>query len=545
MSTQVLRPRSARARGVRFLNPLYRSGYALAANTVGTTAIGVAFWAAAAHLYDRQTVGRSSALISMLFLVANISQLNMVNTLARFLPRINRSAGRFIIYSYAASSGTALAAALICVTVLPKVNSQWQFVGRSLPLAAGFVAAAVVWVVFALEDAALTGLRRATVVPFENMIYGILKLLVLVGVAWSLRFAGIFVAWTIPLVVIVPVINWLIFRRYLQNRGPVVPAGRLRPRDILRFTSVDYLGSLIGQAYGSLLPLIVLSTLGAGATGSFYIAWTISNGLILLAGNFGTSLLVEGTSAPHRLAELTRGVLARCMLIIGLAAAVLVTAPHLILGVLYGHEYAVQASSLLALLALGAIPRGLLQITFALDRIANRVGRAALTHLALAVLVLGGSWLLLGRFGIDGVGLAWAGSTLIVAIVRSPTIVSAARRPAVMRPGRTSAGGPRHEPGSGGHARQQGSGLHRRPAPGRHRASVHPAPRVNGHRPPEPPDPGVIEGRQRPPGSAKPVRSTSLRRHPVTTDSVQPQRETRPLLGPIGQASSIVNDPPS
>ena len=42
-------------------DPLYGSGYALVANTAGTAALGFAYWAIAAHLYDRQAVGRRSA----------------------------------------------------------------------------------------------------------------------------------------------------------------------------------------------------------------------------------------------------------------------------------------------------------------------------------------------------------------------------------------------------------------------------------------------------------------------------------------------------
>lgn len=479
MSAQALRARTARTRGGRALNalrnPLYRSGYALVANTVGTTAIGVAFWAVAAHLYDRQTLGRSSALISMLVLVASLSQLNLVITLPRFLPRMNRSAGRFIAYGYAASSGVALLVGLGFVLVLPRLSSKWHFMGRSVPLSVGFVAAAVVWVVFGLEDAALTGLRRATVVPVENIVYGLFKLLVLVGVAWALPTKGIFVAWVVPLVFIVPVINGLIFRRYLKHRDPPPPsAHRLRVRDIVRFASVDYIGSLIGQSYGSLLPLLMLSVLGAAATGNFYVAWSISAGLTMMAANFGTGLLVEGSAAPHRIAELTRGVLLRNTLVTICGGAVLALGSHLILSI-YGQEYVAHSSSLLALLAVATIPRSILQITFALDRIAGRVGRAALTHLAVAVLVLGGSWILARRLGIDGVGLAWGGGNLLVAIVRLPTVASAARRkgPALHRAKADSTPGPR---GSGIRTPPQGRGLHRRPPGGRHRAAAHPGP---------------------------------------------------------------------
>jgi len=426
--------RGPRGRVLRALrNPLYRSGYALLANTAGTTIVGVVFWAVAAHLYDRQALGRSSALIAALILVSSLAQLNLINALPRFLPQAGARAGHLISYSYLASSIAALIGGLAFVLVLPALNAQWHFVGASAPLAAMFVAATVVWGVFALQDAALTGLHRAVIVPVENTGYGVLKLILLIGVAGMLRSTGIFVSWVIPLAVTVPAVNWLIFRRYLRDRVPAPADTTLRARQVVRHASVDYLGSLFAQAYGNLLPLLVLSTLGAAANGDFYIAWTIGAGLQLVAVNFGTSLLFEGSAAPHRLAELTRGVLIRCAVVTVPGAAVLLLAAGPILSI-YGHQYAVHASLLLGLLALATLPRCLVVLTWSLDRIAGRVGRAALTQLALAVLVLGGSWLLLGPMGIDGVGLAWAGGNLLVAIARLPTIARAGKLLSAARP---------------------------------------------------------------------------------------------------------------
>jgi O-antigen/teichoic acid export membrane protein len=451
-------------------NPLYHTSYALLVNTVATTAVGMVYWAVAAHFYDQQVVGRSAALVSALLLVSTFAQLNLTTALPRFLPKAGRSAGKFIAYSYGASSCAALIGGLIFVTVLPRLSSQWQFVSDSLPLAIAFVAGAVVWEIFTLQDIVLLSLRRRVLVPIENFVYGISKLLMLVGIVLLLPSTGIFFSWVTPLAVTVPAVNWLIFRRYLKERDPVVPGG-LRAREVVRFASVDYIGSVLGQAYGSLLPLLVLSTLGAAANSSFYIAWSIASGLGLVASNFGTSLLVEGSAAPHRLAELTRGVLVRCIIIMSIGAALLGLAARPILDI-YGSKYALHASSLLGLLAVGTIPSCIAIVAMSLDRIAGRVGRATLTRLVLTVLVLGGSWLLAKKDGIDGVAFAWAGANLVVALARFPTIVGAIRR----RPGPTPIPIPTRRPLAvpppSAAEPSQLPGLHRRPAAGRHRAGA-------------------------------------------------------------------------
>ena len=91
----------SRNRAARVLSglrdPVYRGSYALVANTLGTSVIGAVYWAVAAHLYSTVDLGRATALISALMLVATLSQLNLSNTLMRFLPQLgSKSASRLI-----------------------------------------------------------------------------------------------------------------------------------------------------------------------------------------------------------------------------------------------------------------------------------------------------------------------------------------------------------------------------------------------------------------------------------------------------------------
>ena len=278
-------------------DPHYRTGYALVANTVGTTAVGFFYWVVAAHLYDRQALGRCSALVSALIVMSSLAQLDGPTILPRFLPQAGRSAGRFIAYGYGASSVAALVLGVGFVTILPRLSPQWQFLRASPSLAVVFVVALVIWGIFALEDAALTGLHRAVVVPLENSAYGVAKLLLLVVVATVLPSTGVFAAWLIPLLAIVPAVNWLIFRRYVRRRD-AVSASALRAREVIRFALLDYLGTLFAQGYGYVMPLLVLSVLGAAANSSFFVAWTIASALELAATTSAPPCWSKGYGRP-------------------------------------------------------------------------------------------------------------------------------------------------------------------------------------------------------------------------------------------------------
>ena len=415
-------------------DPAYRGSYALVANTVGTSVIGALYWAVAAHLYSPEDLGRATAVISALMLVATLSQLNLSNTLMRFLPQMGAtSARRLINLGYLASSLTAVAGSIIFVSVLPRFSSQWHFMGDSTFFAVVFAVSVVVWEIFILQDAALVGLQRAIAVPIENVVYALMKLALLVVAVKLLGSTNILFSWITPLILLIPVINWLIFRRCLKDRSTHDMIPRMRVRHLARFASVDYAGLVFSQITANALPLLVISVLGPAATGSFYIASLITSGVASLGISFSTGLLVEGSAAPDRLPELTRGALKRCVIVMGPATILLVFGARFILRI-YGGSYIAHTVVLFQLLALSLLPFCVETIAFSLDRIAGKPVRATLSQLAIAVLTLGGSWLLFGRLGLNGVGVAILVADTAVALVRLPTVLAALRR----RPGATA-----------------------------------------------------------------------------------------------------------
>jgi len=440
-------------------NPLYRGGYVLAANTIVTNLIGVGYWAVAARLYGAVALGRASALISALMLVATLAQLNLSSTLMRFLPQLGSwSAGRLIKLSYLVTTLAALAGGAIFTLVVPRLSSQWHFMSASATVSALFIVGVVAWELFTLQDAALVGLQRPNIIPLENLVFGVMKLALLVAGVVVMRSTDILTSWTAPLIALVPIINWLIFYRYLKQRRShdLVPGG-VRLRQLSRFASVDYAGLLFSQVAGNLMPLLVLSALGPEASGSYYIAGIITSGAITIGLNFSTGLTVEGSASPERLAQLTRGVLRRCVLTMIPATIALILGARLIIH-LYASADAARTATLLQLLAVSLFPCSFYGMAFALDRIAGKPGRATVGQFVLAVMTLGGSWLLLGRFGVNGVAIAGVAADVVVAVARIPTVVAA------LRPGSHTAAAAGANAGAPVSAFQSAGGRFARPA---------------------------------------------------------------------------------
>ncbi|MDQ1663410.1 MAG: hypothetical protein QOJ68_3390, partial [Blastococcus sp.] len=268
----------ARARpSLGLTNPLLRNGYALVLNVGLTAALGVSFWVIAAREYSVADVGRGSAMVSALITLSTLGQLNLTTGLLRFLPRAGRHAGTLIRRSYVLGGIACVALAAAFLLIAPRVAEGFEFLPDSPLMVTGFCAAVLVWSVFALQDAAITGLRRSVWIPLENGVYGVLKIGVLVLLAeWSPG-AGVFAAWVGAAAVILVPVNLVIFGRWVPAHAQAsLEADSERPnvRQVARLLGVDYLGSVCYLASTAALPLLVVTELGPVANGYFYVAWT-------------------------------------------------------------------------------------------------------------------------------------------------------------------------------------------------------------------------------------------------------------------------------
>ena len=244
-----------------FKNPLFRNAYALLANALGTSLLGLFYWILAARFYSAELVGASSALIATLLLASTVAQLNLGGALARFLPQAGSQARRLILSAYLVSGSLALLVALAAMPSLSRMAREVGLEGSAGQLWLG--AAVVFWCIFALQDFTLTGLRESMWIPAENALFGAMKIALLVGLAATAPSLGILASWTIPMALILVPVNLLIFGKFLprKNSQPV-DSSEIRPKRIARFVALDYAGSLFSLACTQLLHLLIAARIG-------------------------------------------------------------------------------------------------------------------------------------------------------------------------------------------------------------------------------------------------------------------------------------------
>ncbi len=464
----------ASAEHAQVTRALARGGVALFANSGLTAILGVAFWVLAARILTATTVGRGSALVSVLLTVSGLCQLNYARSLSGLIPLAARPR-KLLANVYGLTAAISLAAGLAFAFILPHVTAAFHYLNGSVLFVVSFVMSVALWTIFTLEDTVLTSVRRATIMPFENGAYGLLKLVCLF-VLWCIGYrtsVALFISWVLPLVAVIIPVNLFLFLR-------AVPASASRPvvrqRRSQSWVRWDFAGYLLWLAGTLPLPVLVLVSVGPAKAASFYVPFTIAIAIDLLSLNLGNSLTSELSRSRGLITPATRTYLRRAWLAIGALSAVLYLLAPQVLDV-FGDKYRVQGTIILQILAISALPRSVLFLGIAILR-SRKDGRAIFVLQEISALgTLGIGAVLTASMGAVGMALGWLIASCLGALVTGVLLRAGTRK--MLRNAKAGAPIP---------AGQRATGLHRarvqprspRPEPRTDRRRVQPGQRQAG-----------------------------------------------------------------
>nr|WP_224326569.1 lipopolysaccharide biosynthesis protein [Streptomyces olivaceus] len=469
--------------------------------STGVSAVlGLGFWLVAARYYSEEAVGQGSAAIAAMRLLASITATTMIGAVVRFVPRAGRATGPLVWRAYAASSAVVAVAAAVFLLTLDLWGASYAPLGTA---EAGtlFVAACVAWALLTLQDGVLTGLRKTEWVPAGNAVFSVGKLILLAVFATTLPVLGIFVSWAVAIAFSTLPLGWLIFRRLIPRQAAadrdVEPP---RVREMGRFLAGDSLGALFSLAMINLLPVMVAVNFSAAENGYFYVAYTVGGTMEFMAINMASSLTAHASHDPRRLADGIRGALRRMtLLLVPVVLFLVVFAPQILAP--FDEDYAEHGSTVLRLLAVGALPRIVVELYIGVLRVQGRTGVLAAVQGAMCVLVLGSATVLFTPAGIAGAGWAVLAGMSVVAVGCVPGLRAALRGvdaayggggggsggPRGSGPGGSGGSGPGGSGGSGGSNGPRGDGGSRGPdappAPGASLVAGGPAAAGGGSRP--------------------------------------------------------------
>ena len=388
------------------ITPVARDGLALVLSSGLTSAVGLLYWIVAARLFAPATVGVNSVALSTMQLLGGIAHLNLTQALLRFGAVAGRHTRRLMLTCYAVAAVVAALVGLGYAAGAPRWASEMVDAVGYAPLLLFFAVGTPVWAIFSMQDYLLTALKRATVVPVENLVFALLKMgLLLAAVGMSSVF-GIAVSWVVATVLVVLAVNVYLLVRVIPRQAAGEPLEPMRPRTVARFVRSDYAGATLWQIAMNGLPALVLARLGAEEAAVYGIVWTITISLYLIPSGMSQSMIAHTAGDPARAEAARRAMVRRSLTMVLPAAAVLSAGAYPVLW-LFGEQYAEQGAWALALAALSAIPQVITQSRVAQARVQQRMRVLVLLPGSLALGVLVAAWLLMPVLGITGVALAW------------------------------------------------------------------------------------------------------------------------------------------
>lgn len=419
------------------------NGVWLMANTVATGLLGVGFWAVAARLFPASTIGREGALVSAMVGVSAIGQLGLNAVVARFLPLAGSGARRLIVRSYAAAAAATAILTLVLVVIADVSGADPLGVSGSLGTQLLFVLSAVAWCVFVLQDAVLAAVRAARWVAVENIVFGIAKIALLPLVVTLHLAHGVFVAWVVPMLVLLLPVNAYVLARTRHSGAAAAHSPVMRElgrRGVRRFVGMEFASAVVVQLSGTLLPVLVTGVVGAAESAVFYLPFLVVLTADLLVLGWTTSLTVEAAHQESAALEMARSVASRCVVLVGaVVVGGLLLAPLMTL--VFGHRSTVGAVLILRLLVLASPARAVLTLYAAVCRVRGRGLAILLSQGAVVPLLFIGVVLLGSSDGSTGVAVAWVLANTLVAAVVLPRLIRDLRGEAVSEARREAVSG--------------------------------------------------------------------------------------------------------
>lgn len=355
------------------------------ANTAITGVLGSLFWLLAPRLFDEQVVAASVAASSLLIVLAFVAQLNMGTSLSRYLPNGGPCQRSLLTYSYRLALGLAcLFAAIVVAVGVGRGGSVID--GGDLGLTIALAVSLPLWAVFALQDSALISIRRSHWLPVENGLTAVGRLLVLPIAGAFGAASGVLVAWTLPIVPAVAIVNIALYRRLLDRRRLPFP----NPRTAARYAMADLPGLTLTFVSLRLVPLFVVEMKGSSAGAHIGVPWSILVVAALALPAISQLAIAEMAHSDHADAASVLHRLRRFVLTIFVPGAVLgaLAAPKVL--AFAGSRYAAQGSPVLVWGVLGLIPAALVECELAALRFDRLMARASMIQTARALLLMGG-----------------------------------------------------------------------------------------------------------------------------------------------------------
>lgn len=413
---------------------LLRNSMYIMLTTAVNSGLGYVFWIVVARSYRPREVGVAAALIAAMTFIAAVANFGTSSALIQRLPRARDDAewSRTLSTSVVTGAVAGFLFALLSATlILPATGRSLAVVDENAGYVLLFAAGVAIWSVSLISDYLFIAERRSENMVARNFAFGVFKLVIVAAlpVVLASTALAIFGSWIAGCALSL-LLAYAVMLPRLHHDIRFVLRGTLRAlRAMVRSYAGNYLTTLGNVIPFALLPVFVVARLSATDNAYFYITWLLGGAFFTISSAIGSALFAEGAHASERVDELTRSsvkitaaLLAPMMLLFFLAGGQLLT--------LFGASYSRHGDALLIVLTASAVPDAVTNLYIARLRAQDRLGFPAATNMAMALITLGGAWILLRPLGLVGAGWAWLAAQTVGSLAVLVDLVSTRRRAA-------------------------------------------------------------------------------------------------------------------
>jgi glucosyl-dolichyl phosphate glucuronosyltransferase len=398
---------------------------AIAIGTLTASTLAFFFWWVAARNFTPEAVGLAAAAISTMTLIGMIGELGLGKLLMGESLLNRRDAPGLIAASLSTALLLSLALGTAFVLIAPKVITNFQADYSTFDEGAIFVFGCAIMSFAMVLDQVLIGWLRSIQQMCRNMLFSVLKLVMLVAVV----VAGVAGAMSHEVVILAAWVfgqlaATMLFAVWLVRRGQSVwhkpEFGQLRGR-VGGVLSHHFLNT-VTQAPSLILPGLVTFVLSAQANAAFFAAFTLINVACYIPAALATVLFTIGSTDPASFSERLRLSL-RVSALIGVTAAVgFYFLSEFILD-LFNPAYPEIAGANLQLMGAIALPVAVKYHYVTIQRLTNRMARGAVVLAIAGVFEIGMAYAGAEWHGLWGFTVAWIAANYIEAVLMLPTIL--------------------------------------------------------------------------------------------------------------------------
>ena len=392
----------------------------LFSTTVVTAGLGFVFWALAAHITTTEVVGRASAVISAMQLIATFGTLGLQTLLIAELPmRDGAGVKPLVVTSLGIAGGLAfaIAAGYAVVDHNAAKTTEWIY-ATPIGIALFGVGTALTAVTMVL-DGALVGVQQSGRQVSRNLVFSLVKLIALPIAAFAIGLSPhvVFSVWLLGNLVSLLALG-------LRTKAPhewlkTMPSVRgFYP--IWRTAAGYHWINVATQAPRLAMPVMVAAQLGAQANAGFYAVLLLVSVVWVVPSHLATAMLTLDRGDP---AHFGRGLetalrLSAVISVLAAAGAAILARPVL---AIFGPGYE-QARYCLIALATCTFASAVKSVYVPVRRAQGALGRAARAVALGAALELGAVQLGLKLGAVTGVGIALGAAMMLEAVFFWPTI---------------------------------------------------------------------------------------------------------------------------